>query len=180
MTLPFPSRKQATSGFTLIEALVVVIMVAVLAAIAAPSWQAYLNRQRMTSVRSDLVAILQQAQADARQRRQTVTVEILDEDVPTVLYGIPTKLGSGNLNPGLVELDATLADGTAITELSFDYQGFPLVSSSAYAADQPLPWVINVSVPDVANRQCVIVANLLGSLKTAEGDTCNNPTVDPS
>jgi len=87
----FPRRRRPRSGgFTLIEVLVVIIIAAVLAGIAAPGWLAFLNRQRVTAVKSDLVQTLKKAQSDAIQRRQEVAVEIVTPaTAPTVKVGKP-------------------------------------------------------------------------------------------
>ena len=41
---------QKNRGFTLIELLVVIIIIGALSAIAAPSWLAFINRQRVNKV----------------------------------------------------------------------------------------------------------------------------------
>ena len=77
------------AGFTLIEVLVVIIIAAVLAGIAAPGWLAFVNRQRITSVQSDLVANLNKLQSDAQQRRTPVQVwvEVSNPDRAQIRYG---------------------------------------------------------------------------------------------
>jgi len=162
-----PSIYSSTAGFTLLEVLVVVIIVAILAAIAAPGWLAFLNRQRTSAVKSDLVQVLKNTQQDAIQRRQAITVEVVDgADAPTVsIRGLNQVLGSDASNPGNLQLDAT-ADG----EVTFDYQG--LVTSP-----DTLPFVIIISPEGSNAQQCVMVATLLGTIKTAEGATCDAPDV---
>jgi prepilin-type N-terminal cleavage/methylation domain-containing protein len=165
------------SGFTLIEVLVVVIIVAVLAGIAAPGWLGFLNRQRVGAVRSDLIQTLRAAQQDAQQQRRTVAVNVTNEGGrPTLrVNGVAQILGSDS-NPGNVQLTpySFKADGsrdTATTSVSFDYQGIPT------SANQ-IPFVISISTQGSTAQQCVIVANLLGSLKTADGAACNTRPAD--
>ena len=162
-----PTVHSSVRGFTLIEVLVVVIIVAILAAIAAPGWLAFLNRQRTTAVRSDLMQVLKNTQQDAIQRRQAITVEVVDDaDAPTVsIRGLNQVLGSDSSNPGNLQLVAT-EDG----EVTFDHQG--LVTSP-----DTLPFVVSISPEGSNAQQCVIVATLLGNIKTAEGDTCGDPDV---
>ncbi|MGB7086626.1 MAG: prepilin-type N-terminal cleavage/methylation domain-containing protein, partial [Phormidesmis sp.] len=69
-TLPSSS----IAGFTLIEMLVVVIIIGVLGSIAAPSWLSYLNRQRVTTVRDELKAVLKEAQTKAQQKSTSYSV----------------------------------------------------------------------------------------------------------
>ncbi|MDI9274886.1 type IV pilin protein [Stenotrophomonas sp. PFBMAA-4] len=54
--------KAATSGFTLIELMIVVIVLAVLAAIAYPSYQQHLLKTRRAVVKADMVEYAQRAE----------------------------------------------------------------------------------------------------------------------
>ncbi len=172
MRLLTSHKTKQTAGFTLIELLVVILIAAILAAIAAPGWLGFMNRQRVGAVRSDLVQSFRSAQIEARQRRQDVTVTVTNENsLPTLrVNGAAQVLGSDNA--GNVQLTAYSinADGTrntATTSISFDYQGIPIGNN--------VPFVVSISTTGSSARQCAIVANLLGSIKTAEGAACDNP-----
>jgi len=174
--LPQPNP---TAGFTLIEMLAVIVIVAVLAAISAPSWLAYATRQRMTAVESDLVQVLKQAQQTAIAQRRTVTVEINeDADIPTVVIMLngstrTETLGPGELRPGMIELEAAPADNSAITEISFDYQG------TIRNQGDILPFVVNINPSNGNQRQCAMVTSLLGNVKTSRNaDDCDNLDLD--
>ncbi|MBE9135825.1 prepilin-type N-terminal cleavage/methylation domain-containing protein [Nodosilinea sp. LEGE 07088] len=177
MKYRYTPTKQPEAGFTLIELLVVVVLASVLAAIAAPSWLAFANRQRSNSVRSDLVQVLRNAQQDAIQLRQTRTVEI-DEVAPSPtvrVNGREQTLGSGGNNSGQVALEAYgfNADDTqnaAINSIAFDYRGLPVGTDT-------LPFVVAISSGQSTAQQCVMVANLLGAIKLASNADCDNPVV---
>lgn len=178
------STHQATAGYTLIEVIAVVVIVGVLAAIAAPSWLQYLNNRRMGAVNSDLVQSLKQAQQEAIKQRQRVKVTVdAEAAVPTINvdYRVPVgegvdtpgdgadiPLGQGaGIRPGLMQLEAP-ADETLI----FDYQGLIREQTT-------LPYVIKVSMASNPGRQhCVIVASLIGTIKTAQDAECDAPDVE--
>lgn len=109
--VPPPSTK--TAGFTYLELLVVMIIIGILAAIAAPSWFAFLTRQRIIAARGDLVAAISAIQTDAQQQSSYRTVWIdSNSPVPTIRVGgttatfdgsQPEQLGSTNMPDNTVQ-----------------------------------------------------------------------------
>ena len=67
-----PSRAKRIAGFSLIELMVTVAVLAILVAIATPSFTAIINNNRLTSNANELVASLQLARSDAVARNTTV------------------------------------------------------------------------------------------------------------
>lgn len=65
-------------GFTLIELMVVIAMIAIIASLAAPSFQVGIAKQRVSGAASDLMASLLQARSEAITNNQQTIVEPLD------------------------------------------------------------------------------------------------------
>lgn len=138
-------RRRAIAGFTLIEVLVVIIIITVLFAIAAPSWNALMNRQRVNTVREQAVQLIRQAQNDARRTRVPKVV-IFDNNnlsprgailnvqrdattgatqtafIDKTIITNWTTFGEGDIRQGLVDLSTTPA--AAQDQLVFDSNGF--------------------------------------------------------
>jgi Tfp pilus assembly protein FimT len=62
-------------------------------------------------------------------------------------------------------------DTATVDTIAFDYKGLPTDREN-------LPFVITVTTAQAGTKQCVIVASLLGSLKTASDAQCDNPQVN--
>ena len=76
------NRKQG--GFTLIELVVTVIVLAIIATIAAPSFGTMLNRQNLNKSTAELVGTLAKARAKAALERREITVSIGTSGADTV------------------------------------------------------------------------------------------------
>ncbi len=70
-------------GFTLIELMVTIAVMAIIAMMAAPSFGDMLQRQNLNQSTRELVATLNQARAKAALERRNITVELLSADVDT-------------------------------------------------------------------------------------------------
>jgi type IV fimbrial biogenesis protein FimT len=70
--------RRPSSGFTIIELLMVVVILAIMAALAAPSMSRLVATQRLKSVATDLHLALVKARAEAIKRNASVTVSPTD------------------------------------------------------------------------------------------------------
>ncbi|MDY6898901.1 MAG: type II secretion system protein [Cyanobacteriota bacterium] len=96
--ISFNSSKN-TSGFTLIEVLVVIVMVGILSAIAAPSWLGFVARQRLNKANDTVLAALREAQREAKKNKRDYSVSFRkNRSNPNVIeYAVyPTKDLDGN------------------------------------------------------------------------------------
>ncbi|MBB3175977.1 GspH/FimT family pseudopilin [Variovorax sp. Sphag1AA] len=118
------------SGFTLIEMMVVVALVAILGTIAVPGFRDLLLNQRLASNTSDFVAALSLARAEAMKRSQKVALEPIDDDWSN---GWEVAMTVGNerevlrtfdgLRTGVV-VDTSSTTGGLKQALAYDANGF--------------------------------------------------------
>ena len=93
-----PRRPNPQRGFTLIEALVVIVMIGVLLALAAPSFVTFTSGQKVKTASFNVYAALMFARSEAIKRRQNVTVTPVSSDwkngwtIHTTIAGVDTTL----------------------------------------------------------------------------------------
>lgn len=176
-----PSQQQA--GYTLLELLVVVMLVAILAAIAGPGWLTFVNRQRINALRGEVYQTLQTAQSEAKKNKLSRTVTFsrsTPDGLPQVSIngGSAQLLGQGQIKKGQITEFNKYTIGPrntyTITNLpiTFDYQGnvTPTNYQNQNGASESPPYIVTVS--GAGGKRCVIVETLLGGMRTANEKEC--------
>jgi prepilin-type N-terminal cleavage/methylation domain-containing protein len=184
------ASRKGDGGFTLLEVLIVVIMVGIFAAIAAPSWLAFINRQRVRTVNDRVFQSLRLAQSEAKRNKRDIRIEFdTTVDPPKVKFDPPLATGGseqkldagGEIKPGTIALTTNATAGFYIevppipaNSIVFDYQGnVKALPPSTNPAITNARFVVRVSTVNGAAKQCAIVETIIGGMRTAEGKECD-------
>jgi type II secretory pathway pseudopilin PulG len=174
------ASRKGEAGFTLLELIVIVILLGTLAAIAAPGWLGFINRQRVRTVNDRVFQTLRTAQSEAKRTKSDRVITFLPTDPPTatintvpalttplqtVTFDAGGEIKAGQIKPLSV---ASCPNGVCTAtngKLIFSYNGIVDPNDSN---NPNLPFVVTVGVG--GSKQCVIVETLLGGMRTAEGE----------
>ena len=148
-TKPSPNLNKTASrkgdgGFTLLEVVVIVLILGILSAIAAPSWEAFITRQRVRTLNDRVFQSLRLAQSEAKRTKRDITVTFNYDpnppanpvaDPPTVRFTPPLATSSGN-SKMLTKNDSVqrLDDGGQIKAGTI-----ALLTNATFAGDPDLP-----------------------------------------
>lgn len=138
-------------GFTLIETLIIVVIIGILSAIAAPSFLGMLNRNKVNAALVQVQGALREAQREAIRRNKscTVTLDTTNKKVTA---------------PCLVTGDRNL-EGVAIrtsnSSITFTFKGGTGSSSTI---------VIASSDTSVTKQKCLAIATGIGIMRTGDYD----------
>lgn len=176
-------RHSKSLGFTLIEVLVVMIMVGILSAIAAPSWLGFVNNQRINASQSKIFQAIKVAQSDAKIRKSNndgkrvrITFRTGQTENSYKLDNVRLNAGEQSLEQGVkissitpttIKTDPTPVTGGPYIE--FDSSGLLYDPSNQLT----YPICINLSVSNGPRIKWIAIKTLLGALVTGSEGTCS-------
>ncbi|WP_424098555.1 pilus assembly FimT family protein [Moorena producens] len=190
------------AGFTFLELLIVILMLGILSSIAAPSWLAFVNRQRVSKVNERVVSVIQEAQRQAKNKKLSYSVsfrindgvpeaavyENNDNDNPTQNFQWQSLVGDLGVKPEQIWVGTNLTTENKLGTLSIlkdDNKTITFDNQGVLPNDADTNLAIVVAVPDSkdkdnpieATKRCVIIRTILGALETnRKGAECNHST----
>ena len=185
-------RYAKSLGFTLLEVLVVMIIVGILSAIAAPSWLSFVNNQRINASQTKVFQAIKTAQSDAKIRqnndsqttgaassRTKITFTTNSNSPAYRLDNFRSNGGDQSLDTGIIIKNVTTGGSTSPTvvapsvltspyTLEFDSKGFLYDPNSTLV----YPICINLSVFDNTSKKIkwIKIQTLLGAITTDGSD----------
>lgn len=184
---PAKSKGKGLAGYTLIELLVVIAIAGILAAIAAPSWLAFTNRQRLGTSQNSAYTAIRSAQSNAKRDKRTWQVSFRNNTTSNKAQWVvhPTRTMT------VAEFDAlpwqdfdpivrVATTGSPLTTLPTDAVVPSIYMAQFNAKGEPnanitIPSkIILTTTPNAGTRKvCVEISTLLGSLNSKSDGDCS-------
>lgn len=171
----FKHKKAIANGFSLIELMVAIAIVAILASLAAPSFNTFLERNRISSIISQFTGALVYARNEAVTRnRHVVVCQVADATIARPQCGSSSVWDNGwiifvddNINnqldanenllrvAGAVPVNySILSQGKNTSWIAFNANGLPKFKGGALGATYAVTPPVGVSSP---NSRLIIV-----------------------
>jgi prepilin-type N-terminal cleavage/methylation domain-containing protein len=182
-------KKQTTAGFTLLEILAVVTMIGILAAIAAPSWVAFNERQQLNAANNQIYQAMRQAQSQAKLQKESWRVSFRQQS------GIVQwAVHKASLSPDAywqnfaksVQINNTMTDLGKTNSASppsggpynilFNHKGCPVAATTDSCTNTNLIFSQKITLTNQnssSTKSCVIVSTRLGAIRIAQDTDCN-------
>ncbi|WP_180267248.1 pilus assembly FimT family protein [Nostoc linckia] len=156
-----------SSGFTVLETLVIVVLIGLLAALGIPNWITFVATRQLNTAQSEVYYAMRQAQTQATKEKSTWQASFREQNGIVQWAVHPATVSPSNANwnnlDGNVRLDSetNFEALTTVQQVRFDYRG--------NAKD--LGRITLSSKSGGKAKRCVIVSTIIGAIRTAKEHT---------
>jgi type II secretory pathway pseudopilin PulG len=184
------------AGFTMIEALIILLLVGIFSAIVAPSWLMFINNQRLKASIDRAYSAMELAQSNAKRDKISwqASFKEVGENVQVAIHQAhipPAQVPANqwkNLEPQIqIDTQETTVlqvnenneqkENGTIRRVMFNYRGCP-VSRSDHDCTQTsirAKGTLTLYHPNLRNSQrCIIISTLLGHKRTSKRQSKRN------
>ncbi|MCC5642103.1 type II secretion system GspH family protein [Nostoc sp. CHAB 5824] len=162
--------KDSSSGFTLPETLVVVLLISILATLGIPNWLAFLDTQRLRTAQNEVHLAMRQAQRQASKEKLTWQASFREQN-GIIQWAVhpatinPSDANWNNLDSNVrLDPETTLQLSNDIRKVQFDYRGNA-------KSPNDLGRITLSSRSGGKVKRCVIISTILGAIRTAKEHT---------
>jgi prepilin-type N-terminal cleavage/methylation domain-containing protein len=158
-------KNSSSSGFTFLEIVIVILLISILSAIAAPSWLGFVDVQRLNTSQNEVYNAMRQAQSEAKKSKLTWQTSFREHNgiVQWAVHPVsvnPLFANWNNLNANIrLDSETTLQQSNGIRRIQFDYRGNVV----------GLPRRITLSSKYGGKaKRCVYISTILGAMRMAK------------
>ena len=172
-----PSKLSTSSGFSLVEALVAVIIIGIFAAIAVPSWMNLITKQRVNSAQESAYQGFQRAKFNAKREKRDWLVSFRENN-SRVEYAVHRSSADPlwqalTADAEFLEIDTD--NTTLLTSKSTCNNFYCVKFTHKGTIGGRLARITLVPKNKSQPKQCIFISSILGTLRRDEAEGCIKP-----